>query len=75
MQIIQTIYELRLTLKNQAKIDAENNTIYNEKYKPVIEAKVASFATLKATSVTTKSGLQFKITKKGSGKFKGRTGP
>jgi cyclophilin family peptidyl-prolyl cis-trans isomerase len=55
-------------LKNQAKIDAENNTIYNEKYKPVIKAKVASFATLKTTSVTTKSGLQFKITKKGCGK-------
>ena len=55
-------------LKNQSKIEAENNKIYNEKYKPVIEAKVASFAALKATSVTTKSGLQFKIIKKGSGK-------
>ena len=55
-------------LKKQAKIEAENNTIYNEKYKPVIEAKVASFAALKATSVTTKSGLQFNITKKGNGK-------
>ena len=53
--------------KKQAAIDAENKRIFNEKYKTVIDAKVKSFAALKATATTTKSGLQFVITKKSGG--------
>jgi peptidylprolyl isomerase len=53
--------------KKQAAIDAENKRIFNEKYKTVIDAKVKSFAALKANATTTKSGLQFVITKKSGG--------
>lgn len=53
--------------KKQAAIDAENKRIFNEKYKTVIDAKVKSFGTLKAKATTTKSGLQFVITKKSGG--------
>ncbi|MEN9982017.1 MAG: hypothetical protein RIR67_573 [Bacteroidota bacterium] len=53
--------------KKQAAIDAENKRIFNEKYKTVIDAKVKSFAALKAKATTTKSGLQFVITKKSGG--------
>jgi peptidylprolyl isomerase len=45
----------------------------NEKYKTVIDSKVKSFASLKAKATTTKSGLQFVITKK-SGGAKPKTG-
>jgi len=55
-------------IKKQAQIDAINQKEYIAKYKPIIEAKVASFKALKATAATTKSGLQFKIIKKGTGK-------
>ncbi|WP_310594876.1 peptidylprolyl isomerase [Flavobacterium sp.] len=53
--------------KKQAAIDAENKRIFNEKYKTVIDAKVKSFAALKVKATTTKSGLQFVITKKSGG--------
>ena len=53
--------------KKQAAIDAENKRIFNEKYKTVIDDKVKSFAALKAKATTTKSGLQFVITKKSGG--------
>jgi cyclophilin family peptidyl-prolyl cis-trans isomerase len=53
--------------KKQAAIDAENKRIFNLKYKTVIDAKVKSFAALKANATTTKSGLQFVITKKSGG--------
>ena len=53
--------------KKQAAIDAENKRIFNEKYKTVIDTKVKYFAALKAKATTTKSGLQFVITKKSGG--------
>ncbi|WP_296685632.1 peptidylprolyl isomerase [Flavobacterium sp.] len=53
--------------KKQAAIDAENKRIFNEKYKTVIDAKVKSFAALKAKATKTKSGLKFVITKKSGG--------
>jgi peptidylprolyl isomerase len=53
--------------KKQAAIDAENKRIFNEKYKSVIDAKVKLFASLKAKATTTKTGLQFVITKKSGG--------
>ncbi len=53
--------------KKQAAIDAENKRIFNEKYKTVIDAKVKSFAALKAKATKTKSGLEFVITKKSGG--------
>lgn len=54
--------------KKQALIDAENKKRYEEKYKAVIEAKVAEFAKIKAVSQKTSSGLQYKIIRKGNGK-------
>jgi peptidylprolyl isomerase len=54
-------------LKKQAAIDAEKQRIFNEKYKTVIDAKVKLFASLKAKATTTKTGLQFVITKKSGG--------
>ncbi len=54
--------------KKQAAIDANNKRIFNEKYKAVIEAKLKYFAVLKTKATTTKSGLQFVITKKSGGK-------
>jgi peptidylprolyl isomerase len=53
--------------KKQAAIDTENKRIFNEKYKTVIDAKVKSFAALKAKATKTKSGLEFVITKKSGG--------
>ena len=53
--------------KKQAAIDAENKRIFNEKYKTVIDAKIKSFAALKAKATKTKSGLEFVITKKSGG--------
>jgi len=55
-------------LKKQALVEAQNKKFYLEKYKPVIDAKIAYFNKLRETCVTTKSGLQFTIVKKGNGK-------
>jgi len=55
-------------LKKQALIEAQNKKFYLEKYQPVIAAKIAFFDKLRATCVTTKSGLQFAIVKKGKGR-------
>jgi peptidylprolyl isomerase len=55
-------------LKKQALIDTENQKEYAAKYKDVIELKVAFFNALKPETIKTKTGLQYKIIKKGSGK-------
>ena len=55
-------------LKKQALIEAQNKKFYLQKYKPVIDAKIAYFNKLKETCVTTRSGLQYAIVKKGNGK-------
>jgi cyclophilin family peptidyl-prolyl cis-trans isomerase len=57
-----------VNLKNRAAIDAENKKNYAEKYKAVIELKVAYFNALKADATKSKTGLKYKITQKGSGK-------
>lgn len=49
----------------EAKAQAEKD--YKEKYAPVMAAKVAEFAALKAKTTKTESGLQYSILKKGSG--------
>jgi peptidylprolyl isomerase len=54
--------------KKQAAIDAENKRVFNEKYKTVIDAKLKSFAALRAKATKTKSGLEFFITQKSGGK-------
>ena len=55
-------------LKEQVLIDAENKNIYDAKYKAIKEQKIAYFAALKKSSTNTKSGLQYKIVTKRSGK-------
>ncbi len=55
-------------LKKQALIEAEEKRIYNEKFKAVIEEKIAFHAKNKAASTKTKTGLQYSIVKKGTGK-------
>ena len=55
-------------LKKQAIIDIENKKIYNEKYKTVIELKVAYFNAVKSDAIKSKTGLVYKIIKNGSGK-------
>lgn len=55
-------------LKKQALIEAQNKKFYLQKYKPVIDAKIAYFNKLRETCVTTRSGLQFAIVKKGNEK-------
>ncbi len=54
--------------KQQAAVDAEQKRAYDAKYKAVKDAKVAEFAVLKQAAEKTKSGLRYKVTKKGSGK-------
>lgn len=54
--------------KKQAAIDAENKKIYDAKYKAVKDAKVAELDAIRKTAEKSKTGLQYKITKKGSGK-------
>jgi cyclophilin family peptidyl-prolyl cis-trans isomerase len=53
--------------KKQAEIQAEADKVYKEKYASVITAKAAEIANLKATGITTTSGLIYKITQKGTG--------
>jgi peptidylprolyl isomerase len=55
-------------LKNRGAIEAENKKNYAEKYKEVIELKVAYFNALKPNAIKSKTGLQYKITQKGNGK-------
>lgn len=55
------------TKKKQADIEAEAKRVYQEKYAGVIAVKKAYLATEKATATTTKSGLVYKITQKGTG--------
>ncbi|MFT3794196.1 peptidylprolyl isomerase [Flavobacterium sp.] len=54
--------------KKQAAIDAENKRIYEAKYKAIKEQKVAEFGALKKEAQKSASGLQYKITTKGTGK-------
>lgn len=54
--------------KKQAISDAENRKIYDEKFKEIKDKKAASLAAIKTTSEKTKTGLQYKIIKKGTGK-------
>jgi peptidylprolyl isomerase len=53
---------------NSANEVLEIEKEYTNKLKPVVAAKVASFATNKANAIKTKSGLQYVILEKGSGK-------
>lgn len=53
--------------KKQALIETEKVKANNAKYAPVITAKVAYFATVKATATNTPSGLTYKIVQKGTG--------
>jgi peptidylprolyl isomerase len=55
-------------IKKQALIEKQNKKFYLEKFKPVIDAKIAYFDKLRANCVTTRSGLQFAIIRKGNGK-------
>ena len=54
--------------KKQAAIDAENQKIYDEKYRAVKAEKMAYLANIKASAEKTASGLRYKIIQKGSGK-------
>jgi peptidyl-prolyl cis-trans isomerase A (cyclophilin A) len=54
--------------KKQVLIDAEKKAEYVKNYGPVMAAKVAELAKIKATSTKTASGLEYKITQTGSGK-------
>ncbi len=54
--------------KKQEEIKSKEKQAYIAKYKLVIDAVLAKIAVLKADGVTTKSGLQFLITKKGTNK-------
>ena len=53
--------------KKQAEIQAEAERVYKEKYASVINAKATEIADLKASGITTASGLIYKITQKGTG--------
>jgi cyclophilin family peptidyl-prolyl cis-trans isomerase len=54
--------------KKQALIDAENQKIYDAKYKVVKEEKIAYFESIKKTATKSSSGLRYKIISKGTGK-------
>ncbi len=55
-------------MKKQAAIDAENKKIFDTKFKTVLDAKIAYFATSKIGATKTQTGLMFKILKKGNHK-------
>lgn len=55
-------------LKAQQELAAKNKAEYSAKYKAVIEQKLAFLAETKAKSTKTRTGLQYTITKKGTGK-------
>ena len=52
----------------QMAADAEKMKVYNAKQAPVKLAKIASLIAVRATTTKTPSGLQYKITQKGSDK-------
>lgn len=54
--------------EQQKKIDAENQRLYEIKFKPVIDKKLAEFAALRKASQKTASGLQYKIIASTGGK-------
>lgn len=54
--------------KKKLAIDAENKKIFDAKYKVVRDQKVAYLSALKAKATKSKTGLQYIITKKGTGK-------
>jgi cyclophilin family peptidyl-prolyl cis-trans isomerase len=54
--------------RKQAVVDAENKRLYDENFREIKEKKVAELEAIKATAEKTKSGLRYKILKKGSGK-------
>lgn len=54
--------------KRKVAAEAAAKKEYEAKYKATLDQKVASFATLKSKSTKTATGLQYIITKKGSGK-------
>lgn len=53
--------------KRKAAAEAENQKAYMDKYKSAIDSKLAEFAALHAKATKTASGLEYVITKKGSG--------
>jgi cyclophilin family peptidyl-prolyl cis-trans isomerase len=55
-------------LKKQEAINAENQRLYDAKYKAVKEAKVAYFENMKKAATKLRSGLSYKIITKGKGK-------
>lgn len=55
-------------LKKEQALEAEKKKIYDKKYQVILAEKVAYLNSLKEKTTTTKSGLQFIIIKKGSGK-------
>ena len=59
-----------IEVENKAKREveeAEAKKVYMGKYGPIVAAKKAYLATIKATATTTPSGLAYKITEKGTG--------
>ncbi|SDH31736.1 Peptidyl-prolyl cis-trans isomerase (rotamase)-cyclophilin family [Flavobacterium omnivorum] len=59
-----------IEVENKAKREveeAEAKKVYLEKYGSIVAAKKTYLATIKATAITTPSGLAYKITEKGSG--------
>jgi cyclophilin family peptidyl-prolyl cis-trans isomerase len=54
--------------KKKLAIDAENKRVYEEKYKAVLDQKIAYFNTLKAKATKTPTGLQYVITHKSGNK-------
>lgn len=55
--------------KKQALVDAENKRVYAEKYKAVQDAKMNALAEIRKSAEKSKTGLQYKITSKGTGKM------
>jgi cyclophilin family peptidyl-prolyl cis-trans isomerase len=62
----QAALEAENRVKREAQ-EAQAKKVYMEKYGPVVAAKKAYLATVKATATTTPSGLAYKITEKGTG--------
>ncbi len=54
--------------KKKLAVDAENKRVYEQKYKAVLDEKIAQFTALKAKAKKTPTGLQYVITHKGAGK-------
>ncbi|HEX8562230.1 MAG TPA: peptidylprolyl isomerase [Flavobacterium sp.] len=56
------------SLMHQAATESENKRLYEQKYKAVLEGKATELDQLKTSAKKTSTGLQFAITKKGTGK-------